>query len=76
MRPVVSTRTSAGILRRDAALRALGINRPKEQLAPLARVDGDTASRAIVDGRCLEKVPSKLGRVERGSPESIVERKA
>eukprot|EP00964_Phaeocystis_antarctica_P003535 scaffold1903_cov63-Phaeocystis_antarctica.AAC.2 len=34
------------LLRRDAALRALGPDRPEEQLAPLARVDGDAAGRA------------------------------
>lgn len=63
----------------DAALRALGDDREltEEQLAPLARVHGDAADRAVIDGRrghgrSLEKVPGKLGRVERGAPEVIV----
>ena len=47
--------------------------RTEEQLAPLARVNGDAADRAVVDGRSLEKVPGKLDRVERGAPEVIVE---
>ena len=66
-------------LRSDAALRALGDDREltEEQLAPLARVHGDAADRAVIDGRrghgrSLEKVPGKLGRVERGAPEVIV----
>ena len=66
-------------LRSEAALRALGDDRDmtEEQLAPLARVHGDAADRAVVDGRrghgrSLEKVPGKLGRVERGAPEVIV----
>ena len=50
MRPEVSTDES-GSLRRDAALRALGPDRPEEKLAPLARVDGDAACRAVVDER-------------------------
>eukprot|EP00964_Phaeocystis_antarctica_P121975 scaffold85669_cov74-Phaeocystis_antarctica.AAC.1 len=63
MRPEVSTEERrVGSLRGDAAIRALGPDRPKEQLAPLARVDGDAAGRAVDDGRCLEKVPGKLGR--------------
>eukprot|EP00964_Phaeocystis_antarctica_P127681 scaffold91380_cov61-Phaeocystis_antarctica.AAC.2 len=39
--------------RSDAALRALGRDRdrPEEQLAPLARVDGDAAGRAVVGAR-------------------------
>ena len=75
MRPEVSTEERrVGSLRGDAAVRALGPDRPKEQLAPLARVDGDAAGRAV-GGRCLEKVPGKLGGVERGSPESIVDAK-
>ena len=67
-------------LRSEAALRALGDDRDmtEEQLAPLARVHGDAADRAVVDGRrghgrSLEKVPGKLGHVERGAPEAIVE---
>ena len=66
-------------LRSEAALRALGDDRDmtEEQLAPLARVHGDAADRAVVDGRrghgrSLEKVPGKLGHVERGAPEVIV----
>ena len=66
-------------LRSEAALRALGDDRDmtEEQLAPLARVHGDAADRAVVDGRrghgrSLEKVPGKLGHVERGAPEAIV----
>ena len=66
-------------LRSDAALRALGDDREltEEQLAPLARVHGDAADRAVIDGRrghgrSLEKVPGKLGRVELGAPEVIV----
>ena len=40
-------------IRSDAALRALGWDRdrPEEQLAPLARVDGDAAGRAVVGAR-------------------------
>ena len=84
MRPEVSTYTDergkaeAG-LRSEAALRALGDDRDmtEEQLAPLARVHGDAADRAVIDGRrghgrSLEKVPGKLGHVERGAPEAIV----
>ena len=83
MRPEVSTyvygRARGTSLRSDAALRALGDDREltEEQLAPLARVHGDAADRAVIDGRrghgcSLEKVPGKLGRVERGAPEVIV----
>ena len=81
MRPEVSTyvygRARGTSLRSDAALRALGGEHTEEQLAPLARVHGDAADRAVIDGRwghgrSLEKVPGKLGRVERGAPEVIV----
>ena len=81
-------RARVACLRSDAALRALGDDRDRteEQLAPLACVNGDAADRAVVDGRrrrrrrrqghgrSLEKVPGKLGRVERGVPEVVVVR--